>query len=111
MDLTGLLESVFAGGNEGQIKIEPQGVEFGDEAAEMTSNSSEQIKFGNEEIGIETLQRWPEFVQDEEMEQAISTLKPQAVDVTFNSSEQTKFKFEIIGYETSQNIIARVWAG
>ena len=99
MDLTGLLESFFAGGSEGQIKIEPQGVVFGDEAVEMTYNSSEKMKYGNEEIGIETLKGWPEFIQDEEMEQAISTPKPQAVDMTFNSSEQTKFKIEEIGNE------------
>ena len=102
IDFTGLLECVFAGGSEGQIKIEPQEVVFGDEAVEMTYNSSEQMEFGKEEMGIETLQRWLEFIQDEEMEQEISTLKPQAVDMTFNSSEQTKFKIEEIGNEASQ---------
>ncbi|XP_075671027.1 uncharacterized protein LOC142640686 isoform X3 [Castanea sativa] len=82
--------------------LEPQGVVFDDEAIETTSNSSEQMEFDSEEIGKEASQRQPEFIQDEEAEQAISTLKPQAVDMTSYSSENTKFEFEESGNEASQ---------
>ena len=56
-------------------------MEFGDEAAEMTSNSSEQMEIDSEEIGNEASQtRQPDVIQVEDMQlQASSTLKPQRV--------------------------------
>ena len=49
---------------------------------QMTSNSSVEMKFEIKEIGYEASQKQPEFIQDEEMEQAISIMKP--LEVVFD---------------------------